>query len=137
MKIKYIIFVLLLFVPLVFVDSSSVSVGFGFDLWGWLTEGGSAGDFISTEVSTYSEESWTDASGVIRTIERIRNWLYAIFFVCATICFLVSAFYFITSEGDPGKVQKAKDMLKYGVIGVIVALFSGGMVQIISGILLD
>ncbi len=72
---------------------------------------------------------------LVAIIENIRNWLYTIFLVVAVICFLISAYYFLFTGPDPENLKKAKDTLKYGIYGVVVALLAGGMVALIESIL--
>lgn len=77
----------------------------------------------------------TDPQDVVDIITNIRNWMWAIFSVVVTICFLVAAFYFITSSGNPEGIQKGKDMVKYGIIGVFVAFIGIGAMSIVESIL--
>jgi glucose uptake protein len=41
--------------------------------------------------------------------------------------------YFSAPQGDAGRVKKAKDTIFYAVIGVVVALFAGAIVQFVAG----
>ena len=53
----------------------------------------------------------------------------------AVIMFIIAGICFLTSAGDPGKIQKAKDFLKYAIIGIVIALIAGPMVNKILEIL--
>lgn len=77
----------------------------------------------------------TEPSQIVSLFEGIRDWLYTIFLVAVVISFLIAAFYFITAAGNPDKVQKGKDMIKYGVYGIVVALLAGGMTALLKSIL--
>ncbi len=72
---------------------------------------------------------------VIDVIENIRNFLYAIFGICVTICFIIAGFYFITAGGDPDKIKTAKSMVKYGIIGTAMGVVAGGMAELIGAFL--
>ena len=77
----------------------------------------------------------TEPSQITSILEGIRNWMWAIFSVVVTICFLVAAFYFVTSSGNPEGIQKGKDMVKYGIIGVLVAFIGIGAMSIVESLL--
>ena len=46
---------------------------------------------------------------------------------------VVSAFFFLTAAGDPQKLNLAKQALIGAVIGLIIALLSGGLGDMIAG----
>jgi type IV secretory pathway VirB2 component (pilin) len=46
----------------------------------------------------------------------------------AVIWFAFAGFTYLTSAGDPGKVKKAKDMIVYVVIGILIAYLAWGIV---------
>ncbi|MDO8264783.1 MAG: hypothetical protein Q7T34_00240 [Candidatus Parcubacteria bacterium] len=64
----------------------------------------------------------------------LTNWLFTLVLAVATVCILISAFYFITAQGDAEKVKSARDFLLYALVGIIVALMARGLVSFISGI---
>ncbi len=72
---------------------------------------------------------------VIRVLENITAWLWRVFMVATVIAFLFAGFFYITAMGNPEKINRAHRMVLYGVIGVAVALLSGGMVVLIQSIL--
>jgi len=51
----------------------------------------------------------------------------------ATIMFLIAGIYFLTSAGDPGRLETAKSCLKYAIIGTVIALSAGAIVAEIQG----
>ena len=51
--------------------------------------------------------------------------------VVAVIFIIVGAVNYTMSQGDPGKVKKARDTILYAVIGLIVALLSFAIVTFI------
>ena len=72
---------------------------------------------------------------VIQIIINITNFIWAVFMVITVIAFLVAGFFYITAAGDPTKVTRANKMVLYSIIGVAVALLSGGMVALIQSFL--
>ncbi|MFA6136187.1 MAG: pilin [Candidatus Paceibacterota bacterium] len=75
----------------------------------------------------------TTVSGAVAIFTKIVQWVYTILFIVAVLFILIAAFYFITSSGDDTKVKKAKSMLLYAVIGIVVALLSWGIVKFVEG----
>ncbi len=72
---------------------------------------------------------------VIIILENITSWLWRVFMIATVIAFLFAGFFYITAAGNPEKINRAHRMVLYGVIGVAVALLSGGMVALIQSIL--
>jgi len=72
---------------------------------------------------------------VIGIINNITNWLWRLFAAVAVLAFLIAGFMYVTAAGDSDKITKANNMVKYGIIGVVVALLSAGMVQLIESLL--
>lgn len=58
--------------------------------------------------------------------------LYILAGVCV-IMVIIGGLYLAVSQGDAGRVKKAKDTIFYAVIGVVVALFAGAIVQFVAG----
>ena len=58
--------------------------------------------------------------------------LYILAGVCV-IMVIIGGLYLAASQGDAGRVKKAKDTIFYAVIGVVVALFAGAIVQFVAG----
>lgn len=68
-------------------------------------------------------------------INDIGNWIFTGLLVVAGIFLMVSGFFFITAQGQPEKINTARQMLINALIGVGVALGSKGMVAVIQSIL--
>lgn len=67
-------------------------------------------------------------TSVENTITFITNWLFAIFLIVAVWFFIWAGFTFVTANGDTEKVNKARNQVMYGVIGVLVAVMAKGLV---------
>jgi type IV secretory pathway VirB2 component (pilin) len=48
--------------------------------------------------------------------------------ILAVIWFSFAGFTYLTSAGDPGKVKKAKDMIIYVVVGLLIAYLAWGII---------
>ena len=68
-------------------------------------------------------------------IESITNWIFYVGIVLAPLMILIGAFIFMTSAGDPNKVQTAKKIIIWTVIGFAIILFSKGLISLIKYIL--
>jgi heme/copper-type cytochrome/quinol oxidase subunit 2 len=67
---------------------------------------------------------------IVTIINTISNWIFTIFLAVAVIFIIMAAIKFLTSGGDPGKVQSARDSLLYALIGVAVAVLAKGLVAL-------
>ena len=67
-------------------------------------------------------------------IPAITNILNAVIGVLGLVCvvvMLIGGVNYMTSSGDTGKVQKAKDTILYGLIGLIVCVLSFALVNFV------
>lgn len=67
--------------------------------------------------------------GVLGKVTRFATGLLA---VLAILMIVVSGIIYITSGGDQGRVDRAKSMLTYAIIGLIVALLGYVIVKAVS-----
>ncbi len=74
---------------------------------------------------------------VINIFNNILGWLWRMFAVVTVIFFLLAAFLYVTSAGSTDKIQQAANMIKYGIIGIVVALFSAGIVALIESFITE
>ncbi len=72
----------------------------------------------------------TGSEGSARVLARtiINFFLYFLGFI-ATAMFIFGGAQYVTAGGDEGKVEKAKKMLTYAIIGIIVILLSFAVVN--------
>jgi hypothetical protein len=62
----------------------------------------------------------------------IINFLRNISFALVPMMVIISAFYFLTSGGDPNKVKTGKNILVYTVIGLAIILLSHAIIDIVE-----
>lgn len=65
-------------------------------------------------------------------VDNIIGLVFTLVIVIAPIAIIIAGFYFLTSGGDPTKVKRAKDILLYAVIGLVVVLLAKGIVELIK-----
>jgi len=89
---------------------------------------------FNTGASTASSAriSTGTVSGILTTV---MNWLLGILGIGAIISFVIAGIIYLTAAGDEGKTEKAKNMMTYAIVAVVVALIGYVVVNTISGLL--
>lgn len=62
-----------------------------------------------------------------KVVNRIINWLFAILMILVVAFVIYAGILFVTAQGSDDTIAKARKMLLYAVIGVVVALISRGI----------
>ncbi len=75
------------------------------------------------------------ASDFTSLVKIIAQWLFNLAIPIAVAMIVYSGILFLTSGGDTGKVTKARDVLKYAVIGLAIILIGSGFITLIQSIL--
>lgn len=75
----------------------------------------------------------TSMHDVIVFIGNIVRILIAVSGSLAVILILLASLYYITSTGDPGRVTKAKEILKNTAIGLVLIIMSYAVVTYVAG----
>lgn len=70
----------------------------------------------------------TDLTGSIKTI---LSSVFIVVGIIAVVVIIIGGINYTLSQGDPGKVKKAKDTILYGIIGLVVALLAFAIVQFV------
>jgi hypothetical protein len=68
-------------------------------------------------------------------LENIISYIFVFATVITPLLIIIAGFYFVTSGGDLEKVNKAKRIIFYTLLGYAIVLFSRGLVSILKGIL--
>ena len=58
---------------------------------------------------------------LLNSIYNLTNWVFFFFLAIAIFIGVLAGYQFMTAAGDPGKVTKARDLLLYMAIGLIIA----------------
>jgi len=72
-------------------------------------------------------------TNIVEVITRIITFLLTFLAALAVLIILVAGVMYITSGGDEGKVETAKNWILYAIIGLIIALLGWVIVNIVSG----
>ena len=75
-------------------------------------------------VSAQTGGNFTSVSGVWDFLCKLFNFLFIPFIFAAVVFVLLSAFKYLTAQGDAGKVKEAGMELLYAVVAVVVALIA-------------
>ncbi len=82
-----------------------------------------------------NEAGGTDATGssegLMGMIKNIINIVLGVVGIVAVVMMIMGGISFITSQGDAGKVTKARNTILYGVVGLIVALLAFAIVNFV------
>ena len=66
------------------------------------------------------------------TLGQLAQWLLGIIGVIAVIMILYGAFLYITASGNDEAIAKAKGVIIYGLLGVLVAILSFAIVSFVA-----
>lgn len=77
----------------------------------------------------------TGVNNFAQLLEKIATFVGTLIGGVAVIMFIIAGILFLISAGDPAKVTKARDALKYAVMGGVVAIAAGGIVALIKQII--
>lgn len=101
--------------------------------------------FGSGIVSPFDDNTYTDVDtlttgdGAFTTMELIVSNVLAMITVIGSIMFigyfLLGAISWITSGGDSGKVNKARDQMMHGVLGLLVLVLAYAIVGLVGSVL--
>lgn len=75
------------------------------------------------------------ASDFTSLVKIIAQWIFNLAIPIAVAMIVYSGILFLTAQGEPGKVTKAKEVLKYAVIGLAIILVGSGFVTLIKSVL--
>ena len=75
------------------------------------------------------------ANETFSTLRTVLNSVYIAVAIAAVGVIVFGGFRFTLSQGDPGKVKKAKDTIMYAIIGLIVVLSAFAITNFILGII--
>lgn len=68
-------------------------------------------------------------------INSIIDFIYTISITIAPIMFIIAGFYFVTAAEDPKKIDTAKTIIKWTLIGLITVIIAKGLIIMLKDIL--
>lgn len=69
------------------------------------------------------------------TVKRILETVYLYVGIIAAIVIIIGGVFYMTSQGDPAKLKRAKDTIMYAVIGLIVTILAFAITEFVLGAL--
>ena len=64
-------------------------------------------------------------------VQNVVNVLFTVLLIAALIVIVIAAFTFVTAAGEPTKVQTARNLIIYAIIGIVVAIAARGIISYI------
>ncbi|MBR6166179.1 hypothetical protein IKQ65_00925 [Candidatus Saccharibacteria bacterium] len=90
--------------------------------------------YLSKDDPNYSMICGTKSDeDATNTIKNILNTVYLYVGIIATIAIIIGAVYYITSQGDAAKIVKAKNIIIYAAIGLIITLMAFAITAFVTG----
>ena len=89
--------------------------------------------FLIVPVAIFAEEE-APTLDIMDLLDNVVNWMFSILLVVAAIFIIVSAFYFVTAQGDADKTKTARNFVLFALIGVLVAFAARGLVELVRTI---
>ena len=86
-----------------------------------------------SEVSSLVECNLDDEGqpDLMDTVIQVINVIVGIIGVLAVAVIVIGAVFFVTSQGDAGKVARARNTILYGIVGLVVALLAFAIVNFV------
>ena len=75
------------------------------------------------------------AESIQELVDSVVTWVITFGMAIAPLMIIIAAYYFITAMGDPAKIKKAKDIILWTIVGIVVILLSKGIILVIKDIL--
>lgn len=76
----------------------------------------------------------TQVTSIVDLILLIINFILSIALLLAVLAIIIAGLYLITSNGDEGQKDKAKKIVFYAIIGIILILFARVIVSLANNI---
>ena len=68
---------------------------------------------------------------LFEVVKNLLNTTFSVVGVIAVIMMIIGGFHYMTSQGSPEKVQKGKNTILYGIIGMIIVLSAFAIVNFV------
>ncbi len=77
-----------------------------------------------------------DGPDMMTIIKNLLNTTFGVVGVIAVVMMIIGGFYYLTSQGSPERVQKGKNTILYGIVGLIIVLSAFAIVNFVLSSLL-
>lgn len=92
------------------------------DAWGACSNGGSGAVCNASSSDDFS-----------KIMQNIINMMLYVLGIIAVIAIIIGGIRYATANGDASHVKQAKDTIMYAVVGLIVAIMAGAIVNFVVG----
>lgn len=100
---------------------------------------------LTVPFTTFAQQSITnqqplpgvvsDATGLLSLVNDVLAWVFTGILILSTFFFLYAAFLYVTARGEEDQVKQAKNVLLYGVIGIVVAVLAQSIQFVVRNVL--
>jgi heme/copper-type cytochrome/quinol oxidase subunit 3 len=77
----------------------------------------------------------THPQQVVGLLSSVLGFVWTIMGIVVVLMLLYAGFMFVTAGGAEDNIKKAKDMVKWSLVGIVVMLLSGGIMALIENFL--
>ncbi len=77
----------------------------------------------------------SDSTSITDLILKIINFILDFVLILAVLAVIIAGLYLLTSAGDEGQKDKAKTIITYALIGLVVILFARVIVLFVNGLI--
>ncbi len=71
---------------------------------------------------------------VINAVNNVAGFLFQIFIALAVVFIIIAALFYLTAAGNQTQLDRAKNVLIYSIVAIVIALIAGGIVFFIGDI---
>ena len=75
-----------------------------------------------------------DLSNPTAVLNKVRDWSVAVIAGLSTLIIFLGAFKYMTSQGDETKATGAKNLIKNGILGMIIAMLAYGILTTVAAV---
>ena len=90
--------------------------------------------FLPYSVEGVTIENPLKAKTFWELIDNIINFIFYLAIAIAPIMFIIAGFYFITAAGDPEKINTAKKMILWTLVGLLIVMSAKGLIALFQEI---
>jgi heme/copper-type cytochrome/quinol oxidase subunit 2 len=72
------------------------------------------------------------AGSEAKVLEGILNTVYAVAGIVAVVAIIIAGFIYVTSQGSPENVKKAKNAIVYATVGLIIVMMAFSITWFVS-----
>lgn len=91
--------------------------------------------FIPFSIEAIAFDNPLTATTFEELIGSLVDFIFWVAVAIAPIMILVGGFYFLTAAGDPQKIQTAKKIILWTIIGFVIVLLAKGIISMLEQIL--